>query len=100
MPATADWHRRFNEPPWTGNHGLDTHTLPFALCWICSKGECHSVQSKVVMKRMWFLRIFGFGCEITKSADSDIDKSSHEEFSVNKNVGYPAVLHGLQLSKL
>ena len=47
---------------------------------------------------MWFLRIFGFGCEITKSADSDIDTSSHEEFSVNKNVGLPAVLHGFQLS--
>ena len=58
------------------------------------------------MRRMWFLRIFGFGfgfgCEITKSADSDsdsdIDTSSHEEFSVNKNVGLPAVLHGFQLS--
>ena len=55
----------------------------------------------IVMQRMWFLRIFGFGfgCEITKSADSDIDKSSHEEFAVNKNVGFPTVLHGFQLSK-
>ena len=60
-----------------------------------------TVNLRLEMGRMWFLRIFGFGfgCEITKSADSDIDKSSHEEFSVNKNVGLPAVLHGFQLSK-
>ena len=62
------------------------------------KGDLHN-SFGLVMRRMWFLRIFGFGCEITKSADSDIDKSSHEEFSVNKNVGFPAVLHGFQLSK-
>ena len=54
--------------------------------------------SSLEMGRMGFLRIFGFGCEITKYADSDIDKSSHEQFSVNKNVGIPAVLHGFQLS--
>ena len=57
------------------------------------------IVSQLEMGLMWFLRIIGFGCEITKSSDSDIDKSSHEEFSVNKNVGLPAVLHGFQLSK-